>query len=258
MNLQPRYPTPQHRCAAEALVEFFSRRVETEAVLLLNSCARGKATADSCLDIAVLVRPEVLADEPGRLEQQWQDFYMSHPSFEQLRRVGRFSVVHFDFIDGRYEPIAYDDVSGPDGFELQIGNQLAYGVPLWQGSDYLAQLKAQWLPYYDENLRRQRLVMVRHACSEDLEHIPWFVGRELYFAAFDRLYNAFQEFLQALFISRRTYPIAYNKWIREQVEEILGEPELYKQLPPILQISHLEGSELVQKACVLQSLFAIL
>lgn len=28
--------------------------------------------------------------------------------------------------------------------------------------------------------------------------------------------------MQALFIARRTYPIAYDKWIREQVVDILG------------------------------------
>jgi hypothetical protein len=258
MNVQPSYPTPQHRYAAEAVVEFFARRGESEAILLVNSCARGKATPDSCLDIAVLVRPERLAANQARLEHEWRDFYTSHPPFEQLRRVGRFSVVHFDYIDGRYEPSTWDDGGGPDGFELQIGNQLAYGVPLWQGTDYLPQLKAQWLPYYEESLRTQKLAMVRKACAEDLEHIPWFVRRELYFAAFDRLYKAFQQFLQALFISRRTYPIAYNKWIREHVEQILGEPELYRQLLPILQITQLEGSELVEKARLLQSLLMAL
>jgi len=56
MNLQASYPTAQHQYAAEALVEFFGQRAQTEAVVLVNSCARGKATPDSCLDIAVLVR----------------------------------------------------------------------------------------------------------------------------------------------------------------------------------------------------------
>ena len=87
MNRQGSYPTPQHRRAAEALVEFFSKRTDTEAVLLLNSCARGKATPDSCLDVAVLVRPEVLAEEQVRMEQQWQDFHACHPAFEQLTRT---------------------------------------------------------------------------------------------------------------------------------------------------------------------------
>lgn len=254
MDFEASYPTSQHQRAAEVLTQFFRPRAETEAVLLLNSCARGFATPDSCLDIAVLVRPEVLTREQEGLQRNWQDFYTSNPAFEQLKQVGRFSVVHFDYVDGTYDATLWDDGGGPDGFELGIGNQLVYGVPLWEGSDYLAQLKGKWLPYYDEALRRQRLAMVRHACLEDLEHIPWFCGRELYFAAFDRLYRALQEYLQALFIAHRTYPIAYNKWIRQQVEGILGQPELYKQIRSVLEISQLGSPALLEKMQLLESL----
>lgn len=88
----------------------------------------------------------------------------------------------------------------------------------------------------------------------NLHHIPLYVERGLYFQSFDRLYNALQEFLQALFIARRTYPIAYNKWIREQVEEILGLPELYAQLPRLLEIRHFESREIAEKAVTLERL----
>jgi hypothetical protein len=54
--------------------------------------------------------------------------------------------------------------------------------------------------------------------------------------------------LQALFIARRTYPIAYDKWIREQVEEILGLPELYTQLTHLFEIRHFESHEIAEKA----------
>jgi len=80
------------------------------------------------------------------------------------------------------------------------------------------------------------------------------VARGLYFQSFNRLYDAFREFLQALFISCRTYPIAYDKWIREQVEEILGLPDLYQRLPRLLEISHFESDEIAQKAEELRGL----
>lgn len=92
------------------------------------------------------------------------------------------------------------------------------------------------------------------ALPNNLHHIPLYVERGLYFQSFDRLYNPFQEFLQALFIARRTYPIAYNKWIREQVEEILGLPELYAQLPRLLEIRHFESREIAEKAVTLERL----
>ena len=41
------YPTAVHERAAQAITEFLASRDETDAVLLANSCARGKATVDS-------------------------------------------------------------------------------------------------------------------------------------------------------------------------------------------------------------------
>lgn len=91
------------------------------------------------------------------------------------------------------------------------------------------------------------------ACfQETLDHIPPYVGRGLFFQAFARLSSAFQMFLQALFISRRTYPIAYDKWIHEQIVEILGLPELYPRLPQLFEIAHFESDEVITKADALR------
>jgi hypothetical protein len=68
------------------------------------------------------------------------------------------------------------------------------------------------------------------------------------------LYKAFQEFLQALFVARRTYPLAYNKWIREQVTEWLSLPDLYQELPPILSVRRMESAEIGEKADALRVL----
>lgn len=248
MPLQPSYPTPEHAAAAQAIVEFFSRGYPIEAVLLVNSCARGKATRDSCLDMVVLVQPDLLRKQREQWEQEWAAFDEASPAIGALKKAGRYSVVHFDFIDGVFAPEERDEAAGPDSFELELGNFLVYSVPLWQAGDYFSQIQRQWLPYYGDIMRTQRLQMVRHYCLNNLHHIPLYVERGLYFQAFDRLYNAYREFLQALFIARRVYPLAYNKWIREQVEEILGLPELYAQLPPLFEIRHFESSEIAVKA----------
>jgi hypothetical protein len=70
----------------------------------------------------------------------------------------------------------------------------------------------------------------------------------------DRLYRAFRGFLQGLHVSRRVYPIAYDKWIREQVVEILGLPELYARLPRLFEVQRFESDELAGKAEELQRL----
>ena len=74
------------------------------------------------------------------------------------------------------------------------------------------------------------------------------------FHAFHRLYLAFQGFLQALFIARRRYPIAYDKWIREQVEGILGLGELYARLPAVVGVDRLALSGLTTGAEELRAL----
>jgi hypothetical protein len=60
--------------------------------------------------------------------------------------------------------------------------------------------------------------------------------------------------LQALFIARQTYPLAYNKWVRLQVEQWLGLAKLYRGLAPILSVRNIESAELLEKAAGLKSL----
>jgi predicted nucleotidyltransferase len=248
MKLEPAYPTPEHQQAAEAITDYFVSKYKIDAVLLVNSCARGKATRDSCLDIVMLAKPAETRSSLKELEAGWEKFEKSSPVIQDLYKAGRYSVVHPDFIGGDFKAREQDEAAGPDDFEVEVGNFLAYSVALWQGSDYLTQLKEQWLPYYSDELRQKRLKKVRWYCINNLHHIPLYIERGLYFQSFDRLYNAYREFLQALFISRRTYPIAYNKWIHEQIVEILGLPELYEQLTHLFEIQQFESHEIADKA----------
>jgi hypothetical protein len=118
----------------------------------------------------------------------------------------------------------------PTAFEVEVGNRIAYALPLENAGSHFRQLQSQWLPYYSDDRRRSRLAMVHAACLYDLDHIPLLRRRGLHFHAFDRLYKGFQVFLHALFIAHRTYPIAYNMWIREQIEDRVQLPELYRDL----------------------------
>ncbi len=181
MELRAAYPTPEHQRAADAIVDFFSTQFEIDAVLLVNSCARGKATRDSCLDIVVLAQPDTLQARRAAWQNRWEQFEQTHAALEHLRHAGKYSVVHLDFINGVFTPEERDEAAGPDSFELGTGNFLAYSVPLWQGSAYLAQLKHEWLPYYNEALRRERLSMVRHYCLNNLHHIPALPGTGIVF-----------------------------------------------------------------------------
>jgi hypothetical protein len=244
------YPTPSHERAALAITEFFAAHDETDAVLLTNSCARGKATPDSCLDMQVVVQPDAVA----ALDGEFTRFAARSAEVAGLSRAGRFSDLHLDVSDGvvTLTPIKEEGISWS---EVVVGTFFVYSVPLHVNGDRFESLRSEWLPFYDDERRRERLDAARWFVLENnLARIPWYVGRGLYFQAFDRFYRAFQGFLLGLHVARRTYPIAYNKWIREQVAEDLGLPELYEQLPRLFELERFEGRALEQKADALTAL----
>jgi hypothetical protein len=222
--------------------------------LLVNSCARGKASPDSCLDLAVTLTPAAFKNARSVIEDDWGAFYQSEPAFAELEKSGMYTNIEPDSVSGSFEQADHGYTSGPDEFELEIGNLLAYSFPLWQGSDQLDRLKRAWLPFYSEALRTERLIMVRKFCLNNLNHVEPYARRGLHFQCFNRFYDAYREFLQALFIARRIYPIAYDKWIREQVAEILEMPYLYEMLPRLFEIQHFESLEIIEKAKMLREL----
>lgn len=245
------YPTTFHADAAAAIVEFFAARDESGAVLLVNSCARGKAMPDSDLDMVVLVPSGTAIDG---LQVDWERFRTSDRRIAAFLAFGPFAVLHLDIEEAVIALPDHPEDEYPDWFELVIGNWLAWGAALWERDGFHARLRAEWLPFYDDALRRKRLGEVRRQCEDYLRFVPSYVARELYFQAFSRLWRGFQLFLQALFLSRRTYPIAYDKWIHEQVVDVLGLPDLYLQLPGLFEIGRFESDEVVEKSVQLQRL----
>ena len=248
------YPTREHEEAARLATGFFTRREGVEAVLLTCSCARGKAVPGSCVDISILVHPSVGQAQREQLHAAWEEYSEDSSVLAALGGHGKYAHVDIDLADGEFVEGYHGWCSGPDEFELEIGNLLQYGVPLWEKGDRLTQLMELWLPYYDTERRARRLAMVRKYCLNNNDHVAPYVERELFFQAFRRLYHAAGEFLQALFIARCVYPIAYDKWVKEQLTEILGDSQLYSQLVELFSMGQFESGEMSRKAEVLGDL----
>ncbi len=233
-HLQPAFPTDVHRAAAEAVVDYFAPLPRIQAVLLTCSCARGRAAPESCVDMAVLLDPGDLPLFRDQESARLNAFLASNAACVALQRRVPWGGAEMDRISGEFTPGEHHFTSGPDDYELEIGNALAWVHPLLLRGPRFEALQAQYLPYYDEEKRQQRLRMVIRFAANNLEHIVPFARRGLYEQSFKRLYHAFEEYLQALFIQRRLYPIAYDKWLREQLVDYLGEPELHAELLSIL------------------------
>ena len=254
MTFTPSFPTKLHQDTAELVRDHFLAIPKVDTVLVVNSCARGKGVPESDLDFAILVKPDVTAAEIKNIEQAWRIYSETQPTFLKYKQSNQFAHLHLDIIDGNYRPANIEKGEPIDYFEIEIGNQICYSAPMDNAGPYFQELQNKWLPYYNEELRLQRLQTTKEACSYDLDHIPFFIKRELYFQAFDILCKAFQEYLQVLFIANKTYPIAYNKWIKEQVVKWLNKPDLYPKLSPILSISNIESNEINDKAKDLRNL----
>jgi hypothetical protein len=182
-----------------------------------------------------------------RVDADFRRFAAESDAVAALLGAGRFSDLHLDVTDGVLVPGPIDD-EGIDWFEVSVGNLFVYSAPLFVRGERLERLRTPWLPYYDEALRRERLQAARWFVLDNLTRIPWFLDRDLYFQAFDRFYRAFQGFLLGLHLSRRIYPIAYNKWIREQIAQNLDLPQLYDQLPKLFELDSFESRALETKA----------
>jgi predicted nucleotidyltransferase len=248
------FPTKLHRDAAEAAKEYFFNIPTVDTVLVVNSCARGQAVAESDLDMAILVTPGTSSNERADMYAAWLAYSTSVPAIYTFRQSSPFAHLHLDIIDGTYVPGVIEAGEPIDYFEVEIGNQICYSAAMGTPGSYFHELKQRWLPYYDNDLRVQRLSAVQHTCIYDLDHIPLLIKRELYFHAFNILVEAFRKYLQAIFLVNKTYPIAYNKWIKEQVEKWLNKPALYRKLLPILSISNFESNEINEKATMLRGL----
>jgi predicted nucleotidyltransferase len=234
--------------------EYFKNLPETDTVLVVNSCARGHAVPESDLDFAILVNPDTTTDRINSVNDSWQTFFRANPTILQYKQSHVHAHLHLDLIQGNYIPAILEPGEPGDSFEIEIGNQICYSAPLDNAGPYFKELQHKWLPYYNETMRSERLDAIRNACQYDLDHIPKLTKRSLHFHAFDTLNKAFREYLQALFIAHRMYPIAYNKWIKEQIVNGLGKPGLYQKLLPILTISNMESDEMNGKAKMLYEL----
>jgi predicted nucleotidyltransferase len=254
MIFTPKFPTDLHRDAAELIKDYFLSIPQVDTVLVVNSCARGKAVPESDLDFAILVKPGTTSNEINEIHSAWSSWSTVQPAILKYKKSSRFSHIHLDVIDGNYIPMVIEVGEPIDYFEIEIGNQICCSAPMGSPGTHFRDLQTKWLPFYDGELASKRLVMVINACTYDLDHIPFFMKRGLYFQSFEILYKAFQEYLQALFISNRTYPIAYNKWIKEQVVEWLNKADLYPRLSPILSIDNIESNDINVKAKMLKEL----
>jgi predicted nucleotidyltransferase len=255
---RPAYPSKEHEEAAQAVLAYFRDRPHVKAVLLTNSCARGKATRDSCLDLLVVHTADAPQDALRELRTGWSQYHAQEAVFRALEKVGRFSEVDLEFGDAVVDAASFHrgPGSGPDHLELELGNLYVYSVVMWESELFFQRLREPWLPYYSDHMRRDRLAGVLRWFRNNLDHIHPFAQRGFHLACIKRIHHATEEFLQALFISRKVYPIAYDKHVHEQIVDIIDEPDLYPRLLSLFEMETLDARSLSRRVEMLERLMS--
>jgi len=248
----PAFATPLHERACESVIDCLANDRRIAALLLTCSCASGQASSQSCVDMTVLVRPEHHAQFAAKAWPLIEQFIAEDAACQALQANVPFDGIDIDLSSGQFSPDPHGNTTGPDWYEVEIGNTLAWVHPLLRHGAYLAELQTRYLAYYDDKLAQRRLETVLAFAHNNLDHVMPTARRSLYIQAHKRLMNTMSEFLQALFISRRIYPIAYDKWIREQLVDILQEPAMYDLVIDALAIPILDEFEFSRPADALR------
>ena len=90
-NMKPVFPTNRHLELANAVETYFSALPFTDTILVVNSCARGKAVPESDLDLNILVKPGTTPNVIQRMEAQWKEYIGVQSSFQESAHTLRLS-----------------------------------------------------------------------------------------------------------------------------------------------------------------------
>src|SRR6188768_1338402 len=104
MPVQPIFPTIKHKDAADVVEQYFLKIANVDSILVMNSCARGLATPESDLDMAILVKPGTTADDMKAIGDAWQTYSSSNEAILKYRQSNQFAHLHLDIINGNYVP----------------------------------------------------------------------------------------------------------------------------------------------------------
>ena len=249
------FPTESHRRAFELTVAHFKNKKEVLALTLVGSVLRGQGSSDADVDVDIFVRDQKAID---KLSHEFDTVGPAIVSkLRRRREVGKFFGIglHARFLSPQPKPRGW--TSGPDDFEIEIGHSFVNCKLIFQRGNMWTNARKKFVPYYGEALRRRRLKEVLSYCINNIEHIEPYVRRGLYFQAFKRFHDANREFLQALFISKKIYPLDYDKWIKYQLVKTLKMSKLYNEFVSLYELKKLESNELAKKAKKLRRLINI-
>lgn len=245
------FPTDFHKEVFEKSIDFLKKHPAVGAVSLGGSLGRGEGVPTSDVDLNAYLK---LGSIPDVKEKLLQDFKSFAATLGDFSKIDKYFHVDLDVRSINIKPEPRRWTSGPDEYEVEIGNAYVHCELVFELDQVFTNAKKQYVPYYNEEFRQKRFKEVLMYLNNNIGHIEPAVNRGLYFHAHKRLHDANREFLQALFISRKIYPIAYDKWVKKQLVEILNLSKLHEEFVALYELNKLESTELIEKGQKLSNL----
>lgn len=253
-KLNPSFPTSEHEKIVNIMTDYFKSDPRIFAVVLEGSLARGQAVIGSCVDLGIFIYPDDMgkffrreetrkriadyAKMGGKTQRYWGESPDSRRDIEMEHEIEfEDSLVDVDLLFRSDIPRLRNQLGiCQDQFDLGVGNLFVYCIPLYERDNTYKSLAKKYLPFYDDEIRKERLEGTRKEFDQRIQKIKWLADRGQLFDCYSQLLLSFKIFLQHLFIKERKYPISYKKWIKYQITDILHKPELYEKLTGVLAL----------------------
>lgn len=249
----------------EVLKEFISKiiipKLKPLAVVLYGSYFT-KLSKGSDIDLAIFLKDAQLVNPLKEIHKLREIFHMQNLnqetdiSFIQDKENPRIEIkiiyknTLFDLMITNSRVCCGNhaqDVSS-DNFELYIGNLFVHSKMLFQKGNYYSNLKKRYLPYYNEDLRKRRMRLLK----EDIRRlIGKLKSNSADFKTINAIYylnRTLQSILQLKFMYHKVYPISYRKWMDYQFDNILNSDALLGKLNRFIKKTNLNKKDLSKLA----------
>lgn len=143
------------------------------------------------------------------------EFYIDHPDIPFDITILRPEIPRVENIG---QTASYDSV------DMIIGALYQHGIPLFGEIPEKERVERDFLPFYNDGLRRQRLDILGKRLSTYTKRVEMLVNDKDP-DIMDHLYKTRNHFIKWLFMYEKKYPVCLHKHLKYQFEQILHLPK---------------------------------
>lgn len=214
------------------------KELDIQAAQIYGSSTYGKGFRDGVSDIDICVYTDKMGQIPDEkivdiVKRSGHDFRDKQPTIidDYIAHRIEFYIDHpdipFDITILRPEIPRVNNVnntSSYDSLDMIIGALYQHGVPLFGEIPEKQRVEKEFLPFYNDNLRRQRMDILGKRLSGYTKRVEMLVeDRDP--DILDHLYKTRNHFIKWLFMYNRKYPVCLHKHLSYQFDNILELPK---------------------------------